>query len=86
MPGTSQKTTPLLTHEEIGAISLDVVRQYSNALEFVGVMASEGGSGRVEIMVTMLSKTNCARNSNRHCGHTAFRSSSWYAMAPRRVG
>jgi len=30
-----------------------VVRQYSNALEFVGVMASEGGSGRVEIMVTI---------------------------------
>jgi len=53
MAGTSRKAKALLTHDEISAISLDVVRQYSNALDFVSVMASEGGSGRVEVMVTI---------------------------------
>ncbi len=42
-----------LAHEDIVVISRDVIRQYSPSLNFVGVMASEGGSGRVEIMVTV---------------------------------
>ena len=43
-----------LAHDEITAISREVVRQYPDQpLEFVGVMASEGGSGRVEVMVTV---------------------------------
>jgi hypothetical protein len=53
MTGTSPEANALLTHEEITAITMDVVRQSSRALDFVGVMASEGGSGRVEIMVTV---------------------------------
>jgi len=43
-----------LAHDEIAAISGDVIRRYpSGPFEFVGVMASEGGSGRVEVMVTI---------------------------------
>ena len=53
MAGTPRQPNALLTQDEITTISLDVVRQYSKALEFVGVMASEGGSNRVEIMVTI---------------------------------
>jgi hypothetical protein len=53
MAGTTRQANALLTQDEITVISLDVVRQYSKALDFVGVMASEGGSGRVEIMVTI---------------------------------
>jgi hypothetical protein len=51
MVDASPQATAFLAHEEIVAISRDVLRRYSPALEFVGVMASEGGSGRVEIMV-----------------------------------
>jgi hypothetical protein len=42
-----------LAHDEITAISLDVIRRHPQPLDFVGVMASEGGSGRVELMVTV---------------------------------
>jgi hypothetical protein len=43
-----------LAHDEITAISSEVIQSYPNEpFEFVGVMASEGGSGRVEVMVTI---------------------------------
>jgi hypothetical protein len=42
-----------LPHDEIAAISADVIRQYGEPLKFVGIMASEGGSNRVELMVTI---------------------------------
>jgi CO/xanthine dehydrogenase FAD-binding subunit len=42
-----------LDHDQIVAISQDVIQRYPQALEFVGVMAAEGGSNRVEIMVTV---------------------------------
>jgi hypothetical protein len=43
-----------LAHDEIAAISSDVIRRYPDRpFEFVGIMASEGGSGRVEVMVTV---------------------------------
>jgi hypothetical protein len=42
-----------LAQDEIVAISLDVIRDHPRPLELVGVMASEGGSNRVEIMVTV---------------------------------
>jgi hypothetical protein len=42
-----------LALDEITAISLDVIRQHAAPLELVGLMASEGGSERVEIMVTV---------------------------------
>jgi hypothetical protein len=42
-----------LALEEITAISLDVIRRHPPPLDFVGVMAFEGGSGRVEVMVTV---------------------------------
>jgi hypothetical protein len=42
-----------LAQEEITTISLDVIRQYPRPLELVGIMSSEGGSSRVEIMVTV---------------------------------
>jgi hypothetical protein len=35
-----------LAHDEITAISLDVIRRHPQPLDFVGVMAFEGGSGR----------------------------------------
>jgi hypothetical protein len=42
-----------LTHDEIVVISQDVIRRYPRPLEFAGVMASEGGTDRVEVMVTI---------------------------------
>jgi hypothetical protein len=42
-----------LAQDEITTISLDVIRQHAAHLELVGLMASEGGSDRVEIMVTV---------------------------------
>jgi hypothetical protein len=42
-----------LDHDQIFAISRDVIQRYPQPLEFVGVMAAEGGSNRVEIMVTV---------------------------------
>jgi hypothetical protein len=43
-----------LTQQEIGEISTDVIRSYPNRpVEFVAVMATEGGSGRVEVMLTV---------------------------------
>ena len=42
-----------LAQEEITSISLDVIRQHQRELELVGIIASEGGSNRVEIMITV---------------------------------
>lgn len=42
-----------LAQEQIIDISRDVIRQYSSRLELVGILASEGGSNRVELMVTL---------------------------------
>ena len=42
-----------LDHDQIVAISRDVIQRFPQPLEFVGVMATEGGSNRVEIMVTV---------------------------------
>jgi hypothetical protein len=43
-----------LGHDEIRTISEEVIRRFPRQpVEFVGVMASEGGSGRVEVMVTI---------------------------------
>jgi hypothetical protein len=43
-----------LAHDEITAISSEVIRGYPRQpLEFVGVIASDGGSGRVEVLVTI---------------------------------
>jgi hypothetical protein len=38
--------------QEITAISLDVIREHAATLELVSPVASDGGSERVEIMVT----------------------------------
>jgi len=43
-----------LTQDEITAIGSDVIRRFPHhALALVGVVASEGGSERVELMVTI---------------------------------
>jgi hypothetical protein len=42
-----------LTHDQVAAIGADVVRQFSEPLKFIGVMASRGGSTRVEVMVAV---------------------------------
>ena len=42
-----------LSQEEIATITRDVLQQYAQPLELVGLMASEGGSGRVELMITI---------------------------------
>ena len=42
-----------LSQEEITVISRDVVRSFSRPLDLIGVTASEGGSNRVELMVTI---------------------------------
>jgi len=42
-----------LAHDEIVSASRDVIQRFSQRLEFAGVMASEGGSDRVELMVTI---------------------------------
>jgi hypothetical protein len=42
-----------LAQEQITGIAQEVIRTYPRPLELVGVMASEGGSNRVEIMVTV---------------------------------
>jgi hypothetical protein len=39
--------------DEITAISLDVIRQHAASLALVGLTASDGGSSRAEIMVTV---------------------------------
>lgn len=42
-----------LDQEAIASVSLEVIQQHPRPLELIGVMASEGGSDRVEIMVTV---------------------------------
>jgi hypothetical protein len=42
-----------LTHDQVAAIGADVVRQFSEPLKFIGVMASRGGSTRVEVIVAV---------------------------------
>jgi hypothetical protein len=42
-----------LSQDEIAVISRDVVRSFPRALDLIGVTASDGGSNRVEIMVTV---------------------------------
>jgi hypothetical protein len=39
--------------DQITAITLDVIRQHPKPLELVGVIPSNGGSSRVELMVTI---------------------------------
>jgi hypothetical protein len=42
-----------LPHDEITSISAEIIRQCPQSLELVGVAAAEGGSSRVELMVTV---------------------------------
>jgi hypothetical protein len=43
-----------LSHDEIRTISIETIARYPDRqFEFVGVMAAEGGSGRIEVMVTI---------------------------------
>jgi hypothetical protein len=43
-----------LGHQEIMEISGDVIRRYpQQAVDFIAVIATEGGSDRVELMVTV---------------------------------
>ena len=42
-----------LAQDEVTAISLDVIQAQLQPLELVGIIATEGGSNRVELMVTV---------------------------------
>ena len=42
-----------LSQEEIATIARDVLQAYPRPLELGGLMASDGGSGRVELMITV---------------------------------
>jgi hypothetical protein len=43
----------VLHADEVTAISRAVAREYDGALEVLGVASSEGGTGRVELLVTI---------------------------------
>jgi hypothetical protein len=49
----SQRSRMSLGEAQKRCLSLDVIRQHAAPLELIGLMASEGGSERVEIMVTV---------------------------------
>jgi hypothetical protein len=43
----------MLTQKEVTDISLAVIREQPQSLELVGVASSEGGSERVELLITV---------------------------------
>jgi hypothetical protein len=44
----------VMNSDEVTRISRAVAREYNGALEVVGVASAEGGTGRVELLVTVV--------------------------------